>query len=112
MWRLLVFVKKAGDGQRVGVGGGWSVDHTEGLITDGAMDSARRAIQTIYSVVNVSLVDEWGAESDGEDEAPLWVRDVLTAAGVVAECGSWVEVNGQPFAFVALVEQSLAEYLS
>lgn len=100
MWRLLVFVKRAaGGGHRQEVELGWSYDRTEATTSD-PMDSVRGMIQAIYAVVEVSFVGEWGSDSDGDDAAPVWADSLMSVAGVESACGSWVEVDGEPYAFV------------
>jgi hypothetical protein len=65
-------------------------------------------IQAVYAVIEIERVDEWGAEADGEQTTPAWVADLLAPVDLVAVAGSWVEVDGKPFAFVAAVEDSPA----
>jgi hypothetical protein len=110
MWRFLVAVaREAGDGQREALGEGWSFDRTEAVSFDEPMSIVRGMIQAVYAVVEIDAgVGEWGAESDGDDAAPAWVAGLLAPVDLVAVAGSWVEVDGKPFAFVAAVEDSPA----
>ena len=108
MWRFLVFVKREADegSQRVNVGRGWSMDETEARTFDEPLNVARGMIQALYAVLpDFGAVNEWGADSDGEDSAPEWAADLMTAAGIESLCGSWVEVDGEPFAFIAAVNE-------
>ena len=113
MWRFLVAVAReadvAGNGQHepLGEGSGWSYDRTEAISFDDPMPTVRGMIQAVYAVIEIERVDEWGAEADGEQTTPAWVADLLAPVGLVAVAGSWVEVVvGEPFAFVAAVEDS------
>lgn len=112
MWRFLVAVAReasvAGNGQHEALGEGWSFDRTEAQTFDDPMPIVRGMIQAVYAVINIDHVNEWGPESDGEDTAPEWVAGLLAGVDLVAVAGSWVEVDGQPFAFVAAVEDSPA----
>lgn len=112
MWRFLVAVAreadKAGNGQHEALGEGWSFDRTEAVSFDEPMPIVRGMIQAVYAVIKIDRVNEWGVESDGEDTAPAWVADLLAGVDLVAVAGSWVEVDGKPFAFVAAVEDSPA----
>ena len=114
MWRFLVAVARdasaAGNGQHeaLGEGSGWSYDRTEAVAFDEPMSTVRGMIQAVYAVIEIERVDEWGVEADGEDTAPAWVADLLSGVDLVAVAGSWVEVDGKPFAFVAAVEDSPA----
>lgn len=112
MWRFLVAVAReaheAGNGQHEALGEGWSFDRTEAQTFDDPMPIVRGMIQAVYAVINIDRVNEWGVESDGEDAAPAWVADLLAGVDLVGEAGSWVEVDGQPFAFVAAVKDSPA----
>ena len=113
MWRFLVAVAReadaAGNGQHEALGEGWSFDRTEAVSFDEPMSIVRGMIQAVYAVIEIDAgVGEWGAESDGDDAAPAWVADLLAPVDLVAVAGSWVEVDGKPFAFVAAVEDSPA----
>jgi len=112
MWRFLVAVARepheAGNGQHEALGEGWSFDRTEAVSFDEPMPIVRGMIQAVYAVIEIDRVNEWGAESDGEDAAPAWVAGLLAPVDLVAVAGSWVEVDGKPFAFVAAVEDSPA----
>lgn len=112
MWRFLVAVAReageAGNGQHEALGEGWSFDRTEAVAFDEPMPTVRGMIQAVYAVIEIDRVNEWGAESDGEDTAPAWVAELLAGVDLVAVAGSWVEVDGKPFAFVAAVEDSPA----
>lgn len=109
MWRFLVFVKREADAasQRVNVGRGWSMDETEARTFDEPLNVARGMVQALYAVLpDFGAVNEWGADSDGDDVAPAWAAELLTATGHASPFGSWVEVDGEPFAFVAVVSDS------
>ena len=109
MWRFLVAVaREAGDGQREALGEGWSFDRTEAVAFDEPMPTVRGMIQALYAVIDIDRVNEWGPESDGDDTAPDWVVGLLAPVDLVPVAGSWVEVDGKPFAFVAAVEDSPA----
>lgn len=113
MWRFLVAVAReaAGSGHReaLGEGSGWSFDRTEAVSFDEPMPIVRGMIQAVYAVVEIDAgVGEWGADSDDRETAPAWVADLLAGVDLVAVAGSWVEVDGKPFAFVAAVEDSPA----
>lgn len=106
MWRFVVFVKREADegSQRVNVGRGWSMDQTEAYTFVEPLPVARGMIQALYAVLpDFGAVNEWGVDSDGEEAAPAWAAELLTATGHASDCGTWVEVDGEPFAFVAAV---------
>ena len=107
MFRFLVFVAKpdTGSGQREALGEDteWSFDRTE---AEGeVMPTVRGMVQAMYAVLDVDAVREWGPESDESDTAPDWAADLLAHVDLVGVAGSWVEVDGKPFAFVAAVEE-------
>lgn len=103
---FVVFVKRpADDGSREAVGREWSMDKTEAESFDEPMSIVRGMIQAIYAVIKIDRVNEWGADSDGGELAPEWAADLMTAAGIESLCGSWVEVDGEPFAFVVAVNE-------
>lgn len=108
MWRFLVFVKREADAstQRVNVGRGWSMDETEARTLGDPRDVARGMVQALYAVLpDFGAVNEWGPESDGNESAPAWAAELLTAAGVESAFGTWVEVDSEPFAFVVAVSE-------
>ena len=102
---FVVFVKRPANGDnREAVGREWSMDRTEAESFDEPMPIVRGMIQAVYAVVEIDAgVGEWGAESDGGEVAPEWAADLMTVAGIESLCGSWVNVDGEPFAFVAAV---------
>lgn len=102
---FVVFVKRPADGgSREAVGREWSMDRTEAESFDEPMPIVRGMIQAVYAVIKIDAgVGEWGAESDGGEVAPEWAADLMTVAGIESLCGSWVNVDGEPFAFVAAV---------
>lgn len=115
MWRFLVAVARdgsmAGNGHHkpLGEGSGWSYDRTEAESFDEPLPIVRGMIQAVYAVIEIDAgVGEWGADSDDRETAPAWVADLLAGVGLVAVAGSWVQVDGKPFAFVAAVEDSPA----
>ena len=113
MWRFLVAVAReaadSGHREALGEGSGWSFDRTEAVSFDEPMPIVRGMIQAVYAVVEIDAgVGEWGADSDDRETAPAWVADLLAGVDLVAVAGSWVEVDGKPFAFVAAVEDSPA----
>ena len=112
MWRFLVAVAREGDaagnGHHEPLGEGWSYDRTEAESFDEPLPIVRGMIQAVYAVIEIERVGEWGAESDDRETAPAWVADLLSGVGLVGVAGSWVEVGGKPFAFVAAVEESPA----
>ena len=81
------------------------MDKTEAQSFDVPMPIVRGMIQAVYAVIDIDRVNEWGAESDGDEVAPEWAADLMTAAGIESLCGSWVEVDGEPFAFVVAVNE-------
>lgn len=105
MYEFLVFVAKpdTGSGQRVNLASGWSYDRTEA--EGDLMPVVRGMIQAIGAVLEIDSVREFGPESDSDEATPAWAVEVMTEAGVDGLNGSWVEVDGKPFAFVVAVAE-------